>query len=64
MTTAIAPYRAQDNDIGLSRVIGYLEQVRSNNVSDIRVALCVFALETLSYRLCLRDELTQINSRR
>ncbi|MBY0588903.1 hypothetical protein K2X85_17155 [bacterium] len=58
MTTAIAPYRAQDNDLGLSRVIGYLEQARSNNVADIRVALCVFALEALTHRLCLRDGLT------
>ncbi|NLX96973.1 MAG: hypothetical protein GXY83_12435 [Rhodopirellula sp.] len=58
MTTAVAPYRAQDNDLGLSRVIGYLEQARSNNVADIRVALCVFALEALTHRLCLRDGLT------
>jgi hypothetical protein len=58
MTTAVAPYRAQDNELGLSRVIGYLEQARSNNVADIQVALCVFALEALTHRLCLRDGLS------
>src|SRR5207244_3313664 len=58
MTVAVAPYCAQDNDLGLSRVIGYLEQARSNNVADIRLALCVFALEALTHRLCLRDGLT------
>ena len=41
-----------------ARVIGYLEQARSNNVADIRIALCVFALEALTHRLCLRDGLS------
>jgi hypothetical protein len=58
MIAAVTPYRAQDNELGLSRVIGYLEQARSNNVADIHVALCVFALEALTHRLCLRDGLT------
>ncbi len=58
MTTSVAPYLANDNDLGLDRAIAYLEQARSNNVADVRIALCVFALEALTHRLCLRDGLT------
>jgi hypothetical protein len=58
LTTSVAAFLANDNDLGLDRVIGYLEQARSNNVADVRIALCVFALEALTHRLCLRDGLT------
>jgi hypothetical protein len=58
MSTAMAPFRAQDEELALSRVVGYLEQARSNSVADVRIALCVFALETLTHRLCLREGLT------
>ncbi|MCO8124754.1 hypothetical protein NHH03_23655 [Stieleria sp. TO1_6] len=48
-----------------SIVIGYLEQARSNNVSDIRVALCVFAAECFSYQIERANGVTeqQLSSR-
>jgi hypothetical protein len=59
MGVSVAPFRAQDNQLALSTVINYLEQARGNKVADIRIALCVLALESLTHRLCLRDGLTE-----
>jgi hypothetical protein len=57
--TTVAAYRSRDAALGLSRAIGYLEQARSSNVIDARLALCVFALEALTHRLCLQNGLTE-----
>ncbi len=55
----VESYLAQEKDLALSVVIGYLEQARSNRIIDIRLALTIFALEALTHRLCLLDGMTE-----
>jgi hypothetical protein len=59
LAAAVEPFRRQDNDLALSIVINYLEQARSNNVADVRIGLCVLAVESLTHRLCLREGLAE-----
>lgn len=59
LNQTVGAYRRLDPDLGLSVVIGYLEQARSNPSIEIRLALSVFALEALTHRLCLPDGMTE-----
>lgn len=66
LNEAIPAFERDDQDLRLSNVIGYLEQARTTPVIEAKIVMCILALETLTYRLCLRlgrtsDELASTN---
>lgn len=54
LSETIGPFLAQEAELYLTQTIGYLEQARSTPVIEARILLSVLALETLTYRLCLK----------
>lgn len=54
LNETVAKYLADDPALGFTNVIGYLEQARTSQLVEAKIVLSILALESLTYRLCLR----------
>ncbi len=54
LNETIGEYLTDDPVVAYSTTIGYLEQARTSQLIEARLVLSILALESLTYRLCLR----------
>lgn len=58
LTSCLTKYREAETALCLNAVITYLEQARHEKNPELKLAVLILALETLSYHWCLRDGLS------